>query len=377
MRHSVRRVRACPSRVGGAAPAPFLSVLSAFVFVLSVVAVFAGPAAPAARAAETAQASSSPVVGAWWRRLPASGGAGALQVWDLRPDGSFVTFAPEALQDRGRYRVGSGTIHVASELNPALKGDLRYRLRGKNAMTITIGPPLNQVQAWARVTWPENFDLADVGGHPVPSGIDQMVTRMVAASRARWRPDALPERLELRAMKNRDMQATLDICSPKDGACQRLRITRYKVDISQYQTPPGRRIGFPAKFMDLARAAGTARGLGHDGRLARARIGLGSPHWGLTFTGGSKGKASVVLDGVTGKRVVHDMNVVMADYNRQWDEAIAGLQRRFGSVKPGSNTDDCGPFMRKDKDSGRCFDGDLEDKCSRSGGLWQYGSCRN
>jgi hypothetical protein len=373
MRHIVRRIRARRSHTGGvfAAPARFLALL-AFVLV-AVLAVSAAPSAPPARAAETVQGLFSPVVGAWWRLLKVPGRATEFQVWELRPDGTFVSFGPDMLQDRGRFEAHSGTIDVTSELDRARRGERRYRLRGRDAMTIITGPPLNQVQEWTRVTWPANFDLADVGGRPVPGGIDRMVTRMVSAARVRWRPDAVPERLALQPMKNRDMRATLDLCSPGDGACRRVIITRFKLDVVSYRTKPGRHAVLPPRFMDLAAAVRRARGLGADGRLVRAEIGDGAPHWGLRFAGGKKGAASVRLDGVTGAPVTRDMRVVTADTHRQWDEALANVGRRFdGKARLGS---ECHPLLTKDTASGLCVSPHPEFLCRLDGGAWQYGAC--
>jgi hypothetical protein len=187
----------------------------------------------------------------------------------------------------------------------------------------------------------------------------------------------MPERLELRAMKNRDMRATLDLCSPSDGACLRVLVTRYTVAMTPYQTPRGRIPVFPATFLDLARVVEIARGLGFDGGLKRASIGLGSPNWGLQFTGGQRGTAGLVLDGVTGKRITVDINAVMADYNRQWDEAIANLRRMSERNSTGAEVEMCKGSEYRHALTGECGNWNGEFLCEKGGGNWQYGSCAN
>jgi hypothetical protein len=372
MRHIVRRFRARRSRAGRAAcaPARFLALLT---FALSAFTVSAATTAPPARAAETTQGLFSPVVGAWWRLLKVPGRANELQIWELRPDGTFVSFGPDTLQDRGRFDAHAGTIDVVSDLGHVRRGERRYRLRGRDDMTVILPPPLRQIQEWTRVTWPANFELADVGSQPVPGGIDRMVTRLVAYARARWRPDAVPERLELQPMKNRDMRATLDLCSPADGACRRVDVTRYGVDVVPYQAKLGRHGILPPRLMDVAAAVRRARGLGADGRLVRAEIGDGAPHWDLRFAGGKKGGTSLLLDGVTGARVTRDTRVVAADIHRQWDEALANLGRRFnGKARLG---DECHPLLTKDAASGLCVSPHPEFICRLDGGTWRHGDC--
>lgn len=313
------------------------------------------------------------IVGAWWRELPGPTRPSATQIFELRPDGIYVTFAPQHLQDRGRYHLDARTLHVESDLNPALKGAMGYRLEGSDHLTLTLGPPLNQVQEWKRVGWPPNFDIATVGSHVVPSNVNAMVSRMVLTVRDWWRADALPERLEFQLMNNLDMRATLDLCSPSDGACLRALITRYEVDLNPYQTPAGRTPVFPAAFLDLAEVVRIAHGLGYRGRLTKAGIGLGSPHWGLRFTGGPPGTAGLLLNGITGARVTHDMNEVMADYNRNWDEALARLRPMLEQRASGEDDEDCPYPLLKDEFSGRCVD-DFD--CERlGGGRAMLGSC--
>lgn len=320
-------------------------------------------------------AGAADVTGAWWRLLPGPAGAPRLQVWELRPDGEFITHGPAQLQDRGRYAVSQGVIHVESALNPAQRGDIGFRMTGQNAMTLAIPPPLNQVQQWKRVGWAQEFELASIGTSTVPEGVDRMVTRTVAEMRGAWRPDALPERLELRPIRNGDMQATLDLCSPSDGACLRVSITRFARQLAPYQRKPGPRRGFPATFMDLSRAVKISRGLGYDGRLTRARIGFGSPDWGLSFRGGRPGTAGLVLDAITGKPVVHDMNQVMADYNRQWDEVLANLRQRRQQNQTGDGGPVCPILTHTTMPNGSCAVANDLQRCSQSGGTWQYGGC--
>jgi hypothetical protein len=287
-------------------------------------------------------AESDPgAVGAWWRQLPNAAGPPVLQVFELRSDGVFVTYGPEYLQDRGRYSLAPGIIHVESALNPKIAGDMGYQLQQPDHLTLMLGPPLNQVQEWRRVAWPPYFDDARVGGRSAPKNVDTLIKRVVFNARDIWRPDAAPQRLVFEVMKNHDMRATVDLCSPSDGACQRLQITRFDFKVVPYQTPPGARGGFPAAFLDLAEAVEIAQGLGFDGELKKASIGLGSPNWGLVFTGSSNGQAGIVVDGVTGEPVVNDMNAVMADYNRQWDEAIEGLRRVFAQKDPSAQGQGC------------------------------------
>jgi hypothetical protein len=202
-----------------------------------------------------------------------------------------------------------------------------------------------------------------------------LIERKVLAAREQWRPDAVPVRLELEAMKNLELEATLDLTSPSTGAGLRLFVTRFQVKVVPYQVPPGPVVALPAEFLDLSRAVEAALRLGYDGSVKRARLTLGpeGPTWGFQFAGGS-GKAGLVLNAVTGERVTHDMSVVMADYNRQWDEAIAGLRRLAQSAAPNAGGDDCDGINMVRTSEGMCLELD-EFSCLGRGSSWNTGFC--
>lgn len=168
------------------------------------------------------------------------------------------------------------------------------------------------------------FESRAVGGQSVAGNIGLLVRATVAASRA-WRPDALPDRLQLRVMKNKEPEVTLDVYAPSDGAAVRYTITRYEFKAWPYQGQVGRAPKFPPEF--LPRVVKAAQELGHKEALTSAGIGPTTTHWHLSFAGETYG---VVLDSATGEPTIDESEAqYIADYNRKWDRAIAGLRRRF------------------------------------------------
>ena len=330
-----------------------------------------------------AAADAPSIVGAWWRFLPNAAGPPALQVFELRDDGVFVTHGVAYLQDRGRYRFDAGTLSVESDLDPRLRGVMAYALTGADNLTLLLGPPLNQRQDWTRVDWPQHFSLAVVGGHEVPNALVALVTRSVYGARQGWQPDAVPERLHLEATKNRELQATLDLYAPATGRNLRLTISRFETRVHPYQTPARRRPAFPIDFLDLPEIVRAAQALGYDGRPDRADLLVdptGRATWGLRFAGAGRGKGGVVLDALTGKRITVSANEIMADYNRQWDEAIAGINRLIEThaPKPQPEATGCGPGeIPMLTGTSYCQRASNDTTCNGSGGTWdsQRGIC--
>jgi len=276
-------------------------------------------------------------IGAWWRTLPSAVQPAPMQVFEVREDGACITWGPEYMQDRASCTLRLGVISFRSVVNPMIGGEIPVSFQGNDHMAFWLGPPINQRQDWTRVSWSPFFESREVGGRSVAGNIGLLVRATVAASRA-WRPDALPDRLQLRVMKNKEPEVTLDAYAPSDGAAVRYTITRYEIKTWPYQGQVGHTSKFPPDFLDLPRVVKVGQELGHKGALTSAGIGPSTTHWHLRFAGETYG---VVLDSATGEPTIDESEAqYIADYNRQWDGAIAGLRRRFAPPPARSAVDD-------------------------------------
>ncbi len=169
---------------------------------------------------------------------------------------------------------------------------------------------------------------------------------------ARWQPDALLSMIDYERPDSPNPQppsVRLNFFSPSTGLG--LWITVNTEGTSFFGASRGGGIAIPNGFLDLPQAWAVARQYGVPPPLERAMLRVWTPQgsdpvlaW--TVSGGGTG---IIIDAVEGNRLEGDLSGYIAEYNAQWQAAIAGLRRLL--ARPRSSSSSSSSFNGGDSSS--------------------------
>lgn len=241
---------------------------------------------------------------------------------------------------------------------------------GSRAPAVACGFALMVLAAAPAVAADESyaFETVAMDGKRVPSDLPALTMFALLNVAQPWRPDALPIRLDVNELGRRfdGYEVKLSFLSPSDGSGLIVlfrpgSIMQLDAGRANWGTRP-----FPPEFIDLPTALRAAHDAGLPGALVRAELtvweGYG-PTWRLRT---QSGKVLGQFSAVTGERFLGDVTGYVADYNAQWDAAIAGIRGLVGTATAALSP----------SDPDRYFEEYQEFVCEvTNSGYWSMGSC--
>ena len=221
----------------------------------------------------------------------------------------------------------------------------RYEI-GDWATVLTYGR--HGIGRWHRREPSLRLEVASVNAQLVPVEVPAITDAARALAR-KWQPDALLSMIDYERPGSPNPQPPslrLSFFSPSTGLGMWVTVdtegTRF------FGASRGGGIAIPNGFLDLPQAFAVARQYGVQPPLERAMLRVWTPQgsepvlaWSVSGNGGG-----INIDAVEGSRLEGDLSGYIADYNAQWEAAVAGLRRllaRPGSSSPG--------FFASDDDS--------------------------
>ena len=265
------------------------------------------------------------LVGTWLLevRLPTPQGPIAVW-WTISPDGSYAIDAGP-LSHAGSM-TASGSSWDLSATTSDFRDAGRYEISDW-ATIVTHGQ--HGIGRWHRREPSLQLEVASVNAQLVPTGVPA-ITEAARALARRWQPDALLSMIDYERPDSPNPQppsARLNFFSPSTGLG--LWITVGTEGTSFFGASRGGGIAVPNGFLDLPQAWAVARQYGVQPPLDQAMLRVWTPEGGdpvLAWTVSGTG-SGINVDAVEGNRLEGDLSGYIADYNAQWDAAVAGLRR--------------------------------------------------
>lgn len=326
-------------------------------------------------------AAVNPLVGTWTSVVPDAAG-GQHVFLQVRPDGSYTIYST-VYGTAGTFTVAPPNRWrmVAKTTNYVDGGT--YHLEGKDELFLTgrLG-----TGKWTRVAHPPYLPEQLVFGQRVPAAIPFVIQATVAASRQHWHPDAIPTGVSVVPQPTASIQTSrahgipyfsvsVDIYSPS-------RRSFLEVDISPYsfhvRTTSGGTKPLPlaAAFVDLSKAIETARQHGMRAPFQKASM-MNWGRWGTVWTiragppnGDATGLYRVLSSGHIVPPGTGPMSDYVAQYNAQWNRAVAGLRNLLaqGSGGRGGCPPQSMPMLGAPPGSGLCL---MDPGAVQAAGLWK------
>ncbi len=219
---------------------------------------------------------------------------------------------------------------------------------------------------WRRIMPELTLSTMEVSGQQVPTDLPALVERARTVAWS-WRPDAELRVLDFDRPDSNQSGASLEVdlgfVSPATGAGLSVTVatdgTRFFAhDVVTWGSDP-----IPDGFLDLPVVWAIGRQHGLQPPLDRAglkvwRPGDGEPvlAWGLSAARGEP--RGLNIDGVTGGKLDGDLSGYVAQYNAQWEAAVAGLRRLFARPAPRSSGSSSSDFSWGDSSSSNSSDDD-------------------
>ena len=290
------------------------------------------------RPEEPDQAGAAPVdpalVGTWLLevRLPSAQGPIAVW-WTISADGSYVV-------DAGPFsHAGSITAAASSFDLHAATSDYqdsgRYEI-GDWATIVTYGQ--HGIGRWHRREPALRLEVASVNAQLVPVEVPAITDAARALAR-NWQPDALLSMIDYERPDSPNPQppsVRMSFFSPSTGLGMWVTVdtegTRF------FGASRGGGIAIPNGFLDLPQAFAVARQYGVQPPLGRAMLRVWTPQGSepvLAWTVSGAG-SGINIDAVEGSRLEGDLSGYIADYNAQWEAAVAGLRRLLSQPRSSS-----------------------------------------
>jgi hypothetical protein len=299
-----------------------------------------------ALAAPAAAAVDPGAVGTWEIVTPTPQGV-ARWVWEIRADGTY-RFRSEgpgaAAPHSGRIEVADGKWALSS---PAWTDGGTYRLVDPNSMMATgkLGTAVWRKSDAAPAGLPAPATTA-MNGQQVPRDLPALV-RAGADLARQWRRDAVLVELNVKPIdgSRRTFLVEQDYYSPSTRGGLWVMAGQPGVPAAMeagpvtWSTTP-----LPASFIDLPRAIEVARKNGLAGAIDGAKLIVWRPAkrepvlaWTIAP---ADGVGAYFVEGLSGVYLPGDVTGYTAEYNRQWDAAVAhlrdALQRAAAAAAPES-----------------------------------------
>jgi hypothetical protein len=250
-------------------------------------------------------------------------------LWHIRPDGHYDIDAG-SLSHSGTMtgRDGQWTLHATTS---SFEDGGTYELADW-ATLVNHGKA--GTGRWHRRDPGLTLRLTQVGADHIPEGVPE-VAAAAARDAARWQPDAILQRVEFKpAQMNLGTRVTLRFGSSGSGNGLSLTVSPQGTSFFVLRGGGGTADAIPQGFLDLPQAWAVARQQGVPPPLGHASLQIWHPGGGEAVLAWSLASAqrnapSAQIDGATGVVLEGDLSGYVAQYNAQWQQAIAGLRRLF------------------------------------------------
>jgi hypothetical protein len=302
-------------------------------YILVAVLIFLGTAAGGLAADE-----ASGIVGTWTTVMPDNAGGQRIFL-QVRRDGSYTLYS-SVYGSAGKFEVTPPNRWSLSAATTTYSDQGTFRLAGENKLMLTGRLGTGE---WRRVTMPPYFDEITAFGQRVPAGVRSFVFTAVISAREDWQSDAIPVMLRVTPEPAGHgpayFQITLSLYSPSTGAGRQIVAAPYSREVRDIQTGQLSKHPITSNFVDLLKAIEIAHRNGMNGALKEALM-LDWPQHGSVWQIHGNGKMYQVA--AAGEIVHGDVTGYVAQYNAQWNRAVAGLQKMFGLA----NLPECPMFTR-------------------------------
>ena len=225
--------------------------------------------------ATTACAEQTTPVGVWELRYRDAVGQSYLNVLELREDGTYATHMQDATpSDVGRYTLTETMVTFDSQLDPRFSRDVPYQLEGDTTLKLLIAAPGGGATPfyvdWTRSPLTRRLPTTEMFARRVPGGLPQIVTAL-ALEAQRWREDAVPTWIRIKALQNGEYETVLHFFSPATTEEMRLRITAFDIKVSTHNGNRTSQTLLPPEFLDLPLVLSKATESNISGALEKSR----------------------------------------------------------------------------------------------------------
>jgi hypothetical protein len=315
------------------------------------------------------------IAGAWELSFTDAMGKTHRYVMEFRNDGTY-TYHDQAKGHSGTYQALNGTWSGQSYPGQRLwKDGGTYSFPDKDTLHLKGA---TVTTAWKRVKDKIYFVTEQIGSERIPKYVPRLVAAALIKEARPWRNDAVPVGVRFLRTKYHSPYLRVHFASPSDGALMHIDVHQFERTTFHYKTGGAGHTykktfgATPPVFVDLPEAVKIAQRHGVRGSLNDAwlrEFERGHRAWSLGFQSGGRGE-TVNIEATTGVVIKGELTNVIADYNKQWDEALANLRKLFERLFPKS-AGSSGPDMCL----GDCYAA-TKWHCKEMGGTPDNGYCR-
>ena len=275
------------------------------------------------------------IVGAWQIMVPLGILPPQLHIIEFWKDGTYI-YSAGTDGERGGYIAEKGVLTFQKGSQKYWWGDTTtYKLPDSDHLVITqtkAVPPLpgrpphiTLSGTLTRIKHPSYIATEFIDGQNIPTNLPGM-GRVAFLLAQRWREDAIPVAIDARLKGHGEFFLVFTFYSPKTRDGLQMPMERYWIGSREVANARWGTKAIPLDFVDLPAAVRTARAEGVTNPILsmELRVWDPGPLWTL-----SASKQAIPLHAVTGKRHFGRRDSSIEDYNKQWDQAIAGVKRLF------------------------------------------------
>lgn len=260
-------------------------------------------------------------------------------IYEFHKDGTYALDGSGGQSRRGRYKIDGNKLTLTDVLGGS---GITYEIDDKS-LTLTRQitmpgapanfPKLTDVSHWKRIDAAPYLLTERVGNDSVPMGLDVQLTQELAAARV-WQSDAYPVSLEISEYGPGFYKVQMSFQSHKSERSLNVVLTPHFSDSRILPITGGGSKAIPANFVDLPQALKRAQDLGFQGPLRDADLRFYPQYGAVWMILGHRGGKGVTLAAETGNPITKDVTGTIANYNAQWDKAIAGLKKVIQGDSP-------------------------------------------
>ncbi|MGD9851966.1 MAG: hypothetical protein AB7T38_11910 [Nitrospirales bacterium] len=289
------------------------------------------------------------IVGAWQIMVPLGILPPQLHIIEFWEDGTYI-YSAGTHGERGGYSAVKGVLTFRNNSQKYWWGDkITYQLPDPDHLVITqtkAVPPLpgrpphiTLSGTLTRIKHDSFIATKPLGGQNIPSNLPGM-GKFAFLLAQRWRDDAIPVVIDARLKGHGEFFLVFTFYSPKTRAGLQIPMERYWIGWREVANARWGTKAIPLDFVDLPAAVQTARAEGVTNPILsmELRVWDPGPLWTL-----HAGKQAIPLHAISGKRHFGTRDASIEDYNKQWNQAVANLKKRF--QKEQYDRWDCRPFL--------------------------------